>query len=511
MAVFRLFSQLQARTVALLLGGLAVLAACNSAGEGDREVASASACPEGFGWAEGLPGNAGADNPMPTQFSADADDCLFQQWSWETFVWATAMIDGQPRFMSMKTMDMLDPDYQAPAGSALRLTPRSTKAHNLPQEEYDAAFVEADGSVLVAQNGYPVYASVHMNDSYFAAAQANLIATGAYQKNAGADTPGAASADCGEMGYSEDSNDAYFPCGSAVFKATWLRLDDGATAPQGAYVTTAEVPVLKNLCTMRSCTVVATDQFVQAQVALVGLHVVGYVQHHPEFVWATFELQNNSPAFDDGTFEFSDESDPKAYTFYAAGTPFTQDKVLVPNQPANAGDPPLLTFDDATQRFSPVTQVVQMNRTGGDNQSNGPANIDAVNEASRQVMQQAGSWTANYFLVGTVWLAPDTYVATNSQITDTSVQWNTLAVGGMALANMTAETFMQSPGSGDQLNCFTCHNPQSYYFTDQTMPLRRIAISHALAVDTPFAVPNMAKSKIGGGATPAPSAAPAVR
>lgn len=485
----------------LALAGTAVLAACN--GTDEAEVASAGGCPEGFGWAEGLPAHFAPDAPFPTQFSADADDCLFQQWSWEAFAWATAMIDGQPRFMSLKTMEDLDPDGAAAPAGVLRLTPRSTKAHSLPTEDYDAAFVEADGSVLVGQNGYPVYASVHMNDSYFATAQQNLIVNGGYQANAGADTPGAAGADCGELGEPEDANKAYFQCGAAVFKATWLRLQDGETAPEGAYVTTAEVPVLKNLCTKVACTVVATDQFVEAQVALVGLHVVGYVEHHPEFLWATFEHQDNSPSFADGTFEFSDASDPRGYTFYAAGTPFTQDKVLVPNQPANAGDPPLLTFDEATQTFSPITQVVQMNRTGGDTQPNGPSNIAAVNEASRNVMQQQNVFAANYFLVGTVWLAPDSYVATNPEITDTSVQWNGKAIGSVALANMTAETFMQSPGTGDTLNCFTCHNPQSFYFEDKTMPLRRVAISHALAVDTPFAVPNQAAGKIpAGSATP---------
>ncbi|HEY6814051.1 MAG TPA: hypothetical protein VI168_00795, partial [Croceibacterium sp.] len=247
-----------------------------------------------------------------------------------------------------------------------------------------------------------------------------------------------------------------------------------------------------------SCTVVATEQYVQAQVALVGLHVVGYVEHHPEFLWATFEHVNNSPAFPDGTFEFSDQSDSKAYTFYAAGTPFTQDSVLVPNQPAQQGDPPLLTFDEATQTFSPITQVVQMNATGGDTEPDGPSNIVAVNQASQQVMQNAKAFQANYFLVGTTWLEPDSYVATNPEITSTSVQWNDEAKGSVALANMTAETFMQAAGTGDTLNCFTCHNPQSFYFTDKTMPLRRVAISHALAVDTPFAVPNIAQSKVGG-------------
>jgi len=494
----RLVSWLQRMALCLALGMTAALGGCDLLGSDEAEAGGS--CPEGFGWAEGLTAYLQPGAELPTDFSAQADDCLFQQWSWEAFTWATAMVDGKPRFMSLKTMEQLDPDGDEVPAGVLRLTPRSTKAHNLPVEDYDATFVEADGSVLVAQNGYPVYASVHMNDSYFITAQQNLIVDGSYQANAGADTPGAAGADCGEIGEPEDANKAYFQCGAAVFKATWLRLKPGEAAPAGAYVTTAEVPVLRNLCTKVSCTVVATDQYVQAQVALVGLHVVGYVEHHPEFLWATFEHQDNSPAFPDGTFEFSDASDPKGYTFYAAGTPFTQDKVLVPNQPAQQGDPPLLTFDDATQTFSPVTQVVQMNRTGGDTQPDGPSNIDAVNEASRNTMRQAGVFQASYFLVGTAWLKPDTYVASNPEITDTSVQWNERAVGSVALANMTAETFLQTPGTGDTLNCFLCHNPQSFYFTDKSMPLRRVAISHALAVDTPFAVPNRAAGEIPAGA-----------
>src|SRR5688572_24485293 len=302
----------------LVLGGSALLAGCDMI-DGSKDEAAAT-CPQGFGWAEGLPRYFNADAQLPTAFSADADDCLFHQWSWEAFSWATAMVDGKPRFMSLKTMDDLDPDgTPAPAGM-LRLSPRSTKAHNLPVEDYDAAFVEADGSVLVGQNGYPVYASVHMNDSYFDTAKENPIENGGYQANVGADTPGAAGADCGEIGEPENANKAYFQCGAAVFKATWMRLKDGETAPAGAFTTAAEVPVLKNLCTKVSCTVVATDQYVQVQVALVGLHVVGYIEHHPEFLWATFEHLNNSPAFPDGTFKFSDQSNPDAFTFYAAGT-----------------------------------------------------------------------------------------------------------------------------------------------------------------------------------------------
>jgi hypothetical protein len=137
-----------------------------------------------------------------------------------------------------------------------------------------------------------------------------------------------------------------------------------------------------------------------------------------------------------------------------------------------------------------------MNQTGGNTEPNGPANITAVNQASQKVMQNQDAWQASYFLVGTAWLEPDTYVATNPEITNAAVQWNDQAKGSVALANMTAETFMQQPGTGDTLNCFACHNPQSFYFSDHTMALRRVAISHALAVDTPFAVPNIAQGRI---------------
>jgi hypothetical protein len=70
----------------------------------------------------------------------------------------------------------------------------------------------------------------------------------------------------------------------------------------------------------------------------------------------------------------------------------------------------------------------------------------------------------------------------------------------MALANSTAETFMQQPGASDQQNCFLCHNAQSYNFGSLKgkLPVRRIAISHALASTAPFNVPNQIAVKDAG-------------
>ncbi len=431
-------------------------------------------CPQGFGWAEGLAAYLLPNAEMPTKFSATASDCLFHQWSWESFVWATAEFNSVPRFMSFPTPDDLLDEYSESNDGLLRLSSRSTSAHNTSAiTEGAGAIVEADGNMLVGPNGYPVYASVHMNESYFNTAKRNLIKTGDYQKQAA---------------------DDYFDVGAAVFKATWYRLDEGEVAPAGAFTTQAEVPVLTVYATKTTATVATSGRFETVTVALVGLHVVGYVENHPEFLWATFEHNANAPMLPDNTFTPSASiSDPNTYTFYKAGTPFSQVNIA-----ANAAKPSALSYDSGTGKFSPVTNVVQENKTGGENNSpQGPANIEALNQASQGFLSGQGapqSVFSHYNLIGTVWMSPNTYVTSTPN-------WQKLnqanAVGSVSLANSTAETFVQqatNTGPAQQWkNCFLCHNPTSYSFSSSLPKLanRRIAISHVLSEGTQYAVPNV--------------------
>jgi len=65
----------------------------------------------------------------------------------------------------------------------------------------------------------------------------------------------------------------------------------------------------------------------------------------------------------------------------------------------------------------------------------------------------------------------------------------------VTLANVTAETYVQvakNTPMSQVFNCFLCHNPTSYSFQSSPPPLanRLIALSHALAVGTAYAVPN---------------------
>jgi hypothetical protein len=188
--------------------------------------------------------------------------------------------------------------------------------------------------MLVAQNGYPVYASVHMNKSYFDTARKNLIVNGGYQSQ---------------------PPSSYFSVDAAVFKATWLRLAPGQRPPAGTYTTQAQVPVLQTTTSPGLVTIAPVPgKFDTVTVALVGLHVVGQTVNHPEFLWGTFEHKINSPATPDNTFTPSaSRKDPKSYTLYKANTPFSQANLAL--------DPPVLRLDATSQKLSPVTNVVLEN------------------------------------------------------------------------------------------------------------------------------------------------------
>ena len=456
--------------------------------------ASAQMCPQ-MGWQENLANYQKPTAVFPTQDTArlPTPDCNFHQWSAEAFVWATALDkNGVARFLTLPSVEQLlvkpalrssgaktGASASASAAPRLRLGMRSA-AHAVASPTGAGAIVEADGSMLVGPNGYPVYASVHMNKAYFDTAKANMIKTGGYQKNTG--------------------TDAYFPVGAAVFKATWLRLDAGEAAPQGAFVTQAEVPKLSNQSANLNNALIAPNPNGETEsvtVALVGLHVVGQTVNHPEFLWATFEHNLNAPRVADNTFSSSGSSQA-GYTFYAKNTHYSQVNIYQPQTPP-IGATPQLSFDQSTQKFAPIAAVVQLNATGGENQPQGAQNVLAVSRSMSGFFNYsspspAQALFANYLLNGTVWFAPNSYVKRNPKLVNLNAS---NAIGSVNLANSTAETFQQvaSNVNMDKVqNCFMCHNAQmssNAQFNPLRLKSRRIAISHVLGEGTSYAVPNL--------------------
>src|SRR5688500_1073050 len=84
-------------------------------------------CPT-IAWSEGLNTYTSALAAFPTKDTAgNSTGCNFQQWSWESFVWATAIQStGQPRFLDMPTTENLSPSLAAKAHTKkLVLRPRT--------------------------------------------------------------------------------------------------------------------------------------------------------------------------------------------------------------------------------------------------------------------------------------------------------------------------------------------------------------------------------------------------
>ena len=88
----------------------------------------AGGCPA-LGWAEGLGSFQDANAAFPTKDTPlNAVDCNFHQWSWEAFVWATALdTNGVPRFMNLQTPgDLFTGSANKPRNGMLKLAARSS-------------------------------------------------------------------------------------------------------------------------------------------------------------------------------------------------------------------------------------------------------------------------------------------------------------------------------------------------------------------------------------------------
>ena len=90
------------------------------------------------GWAEA---QAIYGHPAPSRLTQDTannptTDCAFHQWSWEAFVWATAIDStGQPRFLGLGNLDDIGkPPTAKKEPKPLLLKPRSLKPRGTQQD-----------------------------------------------------------------------------------------------------------------------------------------------------------------------------------------------------------------------------------------------------------------------------------------------------------------------------------------------------------------------------------------
>jgi hypothetical protein len=404
------------------------------------------ACTIPFGWWESkglVPFFLDPNGASPTS------DCDFQLWSWTAFAhWMQPdpTNNGAPMFLALPTYNDLVPDKGAASTlqaaralvhpRELMLLPRDNQPQSL------GSFQQAGPKgVLVDQSGRSVYYTTHMDPIFFAFTQKYF----------------------GPNNYQKASPTLDYPIGATVLKSSWRIVQPGEDT-SNVYTTTATIALLESDGNGMLKLTGKTQSGVK--VALVGVHVVGVIKDHPEFVWATYEQLNNAPFLPPNMDPHS--SDPVSaqnFTFYKGGTPANKSNLL----PNPKTDP--LSIDPASQVISPVGNVFQEFEFGGATPDSRVADITSLNTnaqdhikgGSPKVMDQV---FANYRLIGSVWQLANTLKPGDGDMVADSI-------GSLSLDNSTMETFVQAADK----NCFTCHNTAG----GSSYPGKNINLSHIIS------------------------------
>ncbi len=214
--------------------------------------------------------------------------------------------------------------------------------------------------------------------------------------------------------------------------------------------------------------------------AMVGFHIGGTVEGHPEMIWATFEHVNNLP---DNSYDYFTNSKKKTLStkkFNASGDWVffpdngTRPNVITANATAENIKGSTVTTAIVSKGTAPIgpVDVYRVNPWG--NVQNVPAlaeatianNTDLASINTSILSQLAdGDIRGNYLQVGSIWSAegqiPTGYPVMFPPSTDNDPT-DTYFRGSLFLANTTMETFYQYQtdidGAVNHANCFSCHN-----------------------------------------------------
>ena len=334
--------------------------------------------------------------------------CDFYLWAWNSFLWLvepSLRTNGEPRFKqlpSLKNVSIVDPD-------ARKYEDNSIQALDFIQAGSRQVLVRDHKSNLI--NKSPVFYSSNVNSNTFDFVNENkLLNSDEYLK-----FPGSSG----------------FPTGSMLFKYAWTVVDE--TFSDDAYYTTEAY--VRNFKTTPDGVVRIIHGSAQKRVvALVGLHIVGFVDGHPSAVWATFEHKNNAPPATEIPSHSNRLVSDGDWLFYNSGT--TMDQILT-------------ELDDYSQQKvsnrwtdAEVKNVARINPWGGAEIENINIVREMNNHVRINVFGPESVWK-NYFLVGAVW-GPPFILEPGIPIENT--------FGSPMLSNSTIETFNQD------LGCFVCHN-----------------------------------------------------
>jgi hypothetical protein len=330
---------------------------------------------------------------------------------------------------------------------------------------------QADGSVLMAQNGSLVYFVAMTNDvyAYFLTGVKNGAIAATHFPTTNADLTLVKNF---AIGHGLPSPDP-FPDSVALaveLKTAWVELS-GVANPNTYITMTATIPTYDK---SNPNEWIPTGEKT-VKMALVGMHVVGSTAGHPEMIWATFEHKNNAP---NAPYHYVSTSGTQlvnpdfstAFLFCAANP--DQTHLNEAHMFIDSNDPPHIVANTG-QGFTVSPSNTVRGNAWGAVEGVSPNPIDAsadasnselikVNTAVRSMLDPADVRN-NYIMTGATWTIFGGAPNGNFGNPGNPGIVGGRAVGTSQMANMTMETYQQFSGQlpttfdSFSNNCFSCH------------------------------------------------------
>lgn len=373
-------------------------------------------------------------------------NCIFHQWSWQKFLWLTKPEENNnPLFLNklIQVSDALAPVTKQ-TGATIVLTYTQQAGSNGVLKANPAY----GGSDQIAKD-FTVYYSIHANDVL-------LLAAKRFKDSLIAKTL-------------PETNLSTFPVGSLELKVSWIDANTIKKEDQGKFFTT-----------FAAFTNDGGKTYTNKKVALLGMHVVGVVINHPEFIWATFQHKDLAP-FYDWKKNHTDSAEEKL--LYAKGETKGLDGITwVKNSGVKLPLKPFDLFQYGVPR-NPGGGYMQTSQSE-------PLNFDNIDNINKCVAAKLNDVWNNYFYNGSIWLNTDgmnkqqqaQLIVDLGYGIDKAIPGSN-ARGSLNNANITMETFTQTfendiskINNTNVANCFSCHSGVSF---DSSAPKSPIYLSHA--------------------------------
>ncbi|WP_298426330.1 hypothetical protein [uncultured Kordia sp.] len=381
----------------------------------------------------------GDGSPFDT---SSTTNCIFHQWSWQKFLWVTQPDANQtPLFLrELKQVDAQMTPVTVPSDVSLVLT---------ADEQASTDAILKTNPNFDTQNGASatIYYGIYVNNTLEAAAEKykTQILDGTLPHD----------------------NTQTFPVGSLEVKTSWVSTDIIPSDELDKYYTTEA-----NIGTTKTT------------VALLGVHVVGIVKNHPEFIWATFEHQSLAPAFDwsKGTASTDTET-----LLFKKGSVSTIDGIQWNGSAPTTASEAYILFQYGVPRVKGSNSNNFMNTSQKE-----PKNYNNIVNINNCVATNLKDVWNNYQYSGSIWMNTDKL--TPEQQADTIVKLGgkiasatpkSIARGSLNASNITMETYAQTfEPSIDKIdvsnlaNCFSCHNAVNFQSQDSIKPSSPLYLSH---------------------------------